>query len=95
MKILKHTAILSFVVCTLLPFEAIAEEAKVTNRVLITNANIFDGEHEALAKGMSLLVEGNKIAKIAKSIALPKGATVIDTKGKTLIPGLIDAHWHT
>jgi len=72
-----------------------AQEAKPVPQVLITNANIFDGENEKLAMGMSVLVEGNKIARIAKSIPAPAGATVIDAKGKVLMPGLTDAHWHT
>lgn len=71
-----------------------AQVSNQTNVVLITNANVFDGQHEQLASGMSVLVEGNKISKIANSIAPPKGAAVIDAKGKTLMPGLIDAHWH-
>jgi len=73
---------------------AMAEEAKPEPSVLITNANIFDGTSEKLADGMSVLVEGNKIAKIAKSITAQAGATVIDAKGKVLMPGLIDAHYH-
>jgi len=64
------------------------------SQILFTNANIFDGTSEKLAEGMSVLVEGKKIAKIAKSITAPAGATVIDAKGKVLMPGLIDAHWH-
>ncbi len=72
-----------------------AAEAQPVAPTLITNVNIFDGEHEGLADGMSVLVEGNKIAKIAKAIPTPAGATVIDAKGKTLMPGLIDAHWHS
>jgi len=74
---------------------AIAQEAKPVSKVLITNANVFDGKNEKLAKDMNVLVEGNKIAKIAKSIPAPAGATVIDAKGKTLMPGLTDAHWHS
>jgi len=74
---------------------AMAQEAKPVSKVLITNANIFDGENETLATGMSVLVEGNKIAKIAKSIPAPADATVIDAKGKVLMPGLTDAHWHS
>lgn len=65
------------------------------NTVLFTNANVFDGENEKIAEGMSVLVEGNKITKIGQSITAPDGATVIDAQGKTLMPGLIDAHWHT
>ncbi|WP_455387844.1 amidohydrolase family protein [Petrachloros mirabilis] len=72
-----------------------AEDAKPVPKTLITNARVFDGEHAKLAEGMSVLIEGNKIAKIAKSIPAPAGATVIDAKGKVLMPGLIDAHWHT
>ena len=41
-----------------------------------------------------MLVEGNKIAKIAKSIPAPAGATVIDSKGRTLMPGMIEGHGH-
>jgi imidazolonepropionase-like amidohydrolase len=61
---------------------------------LMQNANIFDGTSERLVTGMSVLVEGNRITKIARSIAVPAGATVIDAKGRTLTPGLIDAHVH-
>jgi len=61
------------------------------SQILITNANIFDGTNEKLATGMSVLVEGNKIAK---SIPAPAGATVIDAKRRVLMPGLSDAHWH-
>jgi len=74
---------------------AMAQEARPVSKVLITNANIFDGENETLATGMSVLVEGNKITKIAKSIPAPADATVIDAKGKVLMPGLTDAHWHS
>ncbi len=73
---------------------AMAQETEPKPSVLITNAHIFDGENEKLADGMSILVEGNKISKIAKSIPVPAGATVIDANGKVLMPGLIDAHWH-
>jgi len=72
-----------------------ADAAKPVAKTLITNARIFDGEHEKLADGMSVLIEGNKISKIAKSISAPADATVINVGGKVLMPGLIDAHWHT
>ena len=42
------------------------------------------------------LVEGNAIAKNSQvHIPVPAGATVVDGGGRTLMPGLIDAHWHT
>ena len=82
------------VLSLVLAVSAMAQEAKPVSKVLITNANILDSNKGTIAEGMSLLVEGNKIAKIAKSIPAPDGATVIDAKGRTLTPGLIDAHVH-
>jgi len=78
-----------------LAVKASAAEQAPPSKVLIQNAKIFDGVNEKLASGMSVLVEGNKIAKIAKSIPAPAGAAVIDAKGKVLMPGLTDAHWHS
>ena len=75
--------------------QCIAADSKAVSKILITNTNIFDGQSEKLAEGMSVLIENNKMAKIAKSIPAPAGATVIDAGGRTLIPGLIDAHWHS
>jgi hypothetical protein len=44
-----------------------AQELKSNTR-LIQNVKIFNGMNDKLAEGMSVLVEGNKIAKIAKAI---------------------------
>lgn len=84
----------SLVASLTLCVSALAADAPAKSTVLITNANIFDGTNATLAQGMSVLVEGNKISKIDESIPAPAGATVIDAKGKVLMPGLIDAHWH-
>jgi len=93
MRIVKSIAA-SLVVTLAFVAMAIAQDAAPKSSVLFTNANIFDGQHEALSTGMSVLVEGNKISKIAKSIPAPAGATVIDAEGKVLMPGLSDMHWH-
>ncbi len=45
-----------------------------------------------------VLVQGNTIARITTSaIQLEPGphSTLIHGQGRTLMPGLIDAHWHT
>jgi len=93
----KRTCLLIGVVIGLMnaaPAFAADAKSEPKSRTLFTNANIFDGKSEKLATGMSVLVEGNKIAKIANSIKAPDGATVIDANGKTLMPGLTDAHYH-
>lgn len=72
-----------------------AQQQAVSNRVLIGNARIFDGENDRLLEGMSVLVEGNTIRSIARTISTPPDTTVIDAGGRVLMPGLIDVHWHT
>jgi len=61
---------------------------------LFKNVKVFDGKSARLSTSTSVLVVGNTIAKIGPDIAAPAHATVIEGGGRTLMPGLIDAHWH-
>src|SRR5262245_14500167 len=73
-----------------------AQQAPQT-AVLFQNVRIFDGKSDALSQPSNVLVRGNKIDKISTGpIASDEiaGVTTIDGKGRTLMPGLIDAHWH-
>ena len=80
--------------CTAAAIATAQTQTAEVKRVLFQNASVFDGKNEQLAEGVSVLVEGNKISKIAKSIPAPAGATVVNANGRVLMPGLIDAHWH-
>ena len=63
---------------------------------LIDNVMTFDSLAGTYLTGQSVLVADGKIAAVgaAGSITAPEGATVIDGAGKTLVPGLWDAHAH-
>ncbi len=66
-----------------------------TAPVVFSNVRIFDGKSASLIAGRNLLVEGNRIKAIAAAGERPpEGAKIIDGGGRTLMPGLIDAHWH-
>ena len=80
--------------CTAAAIATAQAQTAEVKRVLFQNASVFDGKNEQLAEGVSVLVEGNEISRIAKSIPAPAGATVINANGRVLMPGLIDAHWH-
>ncbi|MBY6197734.1 metal-dependent hydrolase family protein [Vibrio hangzhouensis] len=61
---------------------------------IFSNVDIFNGTENKLYEDHHVLIEGNKITKISSSAISADGATVIDGQGKTLMPGLIDAHTH-
>ena len=70
-----------------------AADEKAPVRVLITNVDVWDGVSDSLKLKTDVLVEGNKIKQVAKGIKAD-GANVIDGKGYTVTPGLIDMHQH-
>ena len=61
---------------------------------LFTNANLFDGETDELKQGYHVLVEGTGIREVSDRPLRSASAETVDVKGKTLMPGLIDAHVH-
>lgn len=80
--------------CTLLT--AAAAGAQEPAEVLFRDVRVFDGTSEALTAPTSVLVRGNRIAAIgAEVLPTAQDATIVEGGGRTLMPGLIDAHWHT
>ena len=68
--------------------------AGLTAQTLFTNVNIFDGTTNELITGNDVLVVDNLISKIGSNLKAPKGATIVDGQGMTLMPGMIDSHVH-
>ena len=76
-------------------FVLTAASALAQERTLITNVHVFDGVNEARLENASVLIEGKLIKQVWTGTVDPDGATVIDGGGRTLMPGLIDMHWHS
>jgi imidazolonepropionase-like amidohydrolase len=75
---------------------AFAQTSGPAAKVLFRQVRLFDGKSDTLQAGVQVLVEGNRIASIdATNSAPPTDATVIECGGRVLMPGMIDAHWHT
>jgi len=60
---------------------------------IFEHVSVFDGLK--LHVDQSVVVHGPTIAAVGRGFLAPSDATVIDGAGKTLLPGLIDAHTHT
>lgn len=80
---------------------AVAQEPSLLRDVavpvtLFRGVRIFDGNGGPLSELSNVLVRGAVIERISVApIEVDASATVIDGNGRTLMPGLIDAHWHT
>src|SRR6266404_693558 len=67
------------------------------NRVIaIVGATLIDGRGGAPVLDAAVVVRGERIVAVGRraSVNIPAGAEVVDAKGLTLVPGLIDSHFH-
>ena len=66
-----------------------------TSEVLFRDVRVFDGKSAALSARTDVLIRSNTIAAVgAGAVAASPATTIIDGGGRTLMPGLIDAHVH-
>jgi imidazolonepropionase-like amidohydrolase len=69
---------------------------RTKNPIVLFNLRLFDGVSNNLRDNVAVIIVGNTINHVGY-VAEPKrieNARVIDCGGRTLMPGLIDAHWH-
>jgi imidazolonepropionase-like amidohydrolase len=59
---------------------------------VVRDARVFDGSR--VMEKATVVVENGKIAALGRDLAAPAGLPVVDGAGRTLLPGLIDAHTH-
>ena len=67
------------------------ESARV---LVIRDIAIFDSEARTMLPAQSVVIRGERIEAVGPALKAPRGAEVLDGRGRYLIPGLIDAHTH-
>lgn len=62
--------------------------------IAIIHVRVIDGTGTPARENQTVLLRDGRIAALGRHVKLPKGATVIDGSGHTLIPGLVGMHDH-
>jgi imidazolonepropionase-like amidohydrolase len=75
-------------------YDAPQAQAPAGGAVAFTNARVIDGTGAAPVEGATIVVSDGKIQAVGRNVTIPAGATRVDASGKTILPGLINAHGH-
>ncbi len=75
---------------------AAAVRTATARTIAFTNATVFDSDAGVPHQDRTIVVEGERIVANGPSATtpVPAGATVVDARGKTIIPGMWDMHGH-
>jgi imidazolonepropionase-like amidohydrolase len=106
MKVMKAVLFL-FVACTLVCAQnsGKASSLREVNQVAqpqsssviaIVGAKLIDGRGGPAVTDSVVVIHGDRIAAVGErsSVKVPAGAEIVDGKGLTLVPGLVDSHFH-
>jgi Tol biopolymer transport system component/imidazolonepropionase-like amidohydrolase len=74
----------------------VASTARPAGKIAFTNARLITMNGDEVIPRGTLLVDRNRIAAVGPSerVVIPADALVVDARGKTILPGLIDTHMH-
>lgn len=69
---------------------------KPNGRIAFTNARIITMENDKVIENGTIVINGNKIEAIGETdkVSIPSGTKIYSAEGKTIMPGMVDAHAH-
>ena len=91
-RIQRLTLVLALAFCFLAPASLLAQARPIA----IVGGTLIDGTGRAAITDSVAVISGGRFQEVGKrgEVTIPQGAEVIDAKGKTILPGLIDGHCH-
>ncbi len=91
-SIQRLTLVLALALCFLAPASLLAQARPIA----IVGGTLIDGTGRAAVTDSVVIISGGRFQEVGKrgEVTIPQGAEVIDAKGKSILPGLIDGHCH-
>jgi len=62
--------------------------------LVLDNVRVIDGTGAAPIEYGRIVIQGDRIAQVGTTLPLPPDAEILDLSGRTIVPGLIDLHFH-
>ena len=91
-RIQRLTFVLALAFCFLTPASLLAQARPIA----IVGGTLIDGTGRAAVTDSVVVISGGRFQEVGKrgEVTIPQGAEMIDAKGKSILPGLIDGHCH-
>jgi hypothetical protein len=71
-----------------------APRASAEGVVVLRGARVLTMRGDEVLNGADIVVRGSRIESVGPRGRVPQGASVIDVRGKTIVPGFVDTHAH-
>jgi len=75
-------------------FHSLRAQAPAGGTVAMTGARVIDGTGAQPLEKATIVISNGRIEAVGAKVKIPAGATRIDMSGKTIMPGIINAHGH-
>jgi imidazolonepropionase-like amidohydrolase len=85
---------LSWRLAALLILVALSFPSSQAQTVALTGARVIDGTGRAPLEQATVVIANGRISAVGAGAQVPAGATRVDMSGKTIMPGIINAHGH-
>ena len=65
-----------------------------SGKLALTGARVITMRGDEVIENGTVVIDRNRIVAVGANVSVPSDAKVIDARGKTIMPGIIDVHWH-
>ena len=71
-----------------------ADQPGDSSVVALVGGRVVTMKGDEVLNNATVLIKNDRIVSVGQNVVVPAGAKTIDCRGKTVLPGLVDVHWH-